>query len=251
MSVLVVGLLTGGVVACGGAEPVPPAPSPTGTATRADDPADARVQLAARAALAQDHRFAALYRYTGAGQPNRDIVATVAGDGTWRVDVAGGALGGTTDVAIVSLTSGVYQCALPSAANPVTPGCVRVAAPGRRVPAENDPRIERVFRQWLKVFTDRQSPLSVSTARPLPGSRGTCFSVDSISASLKPPVDIGIYCYGEDGLLTAARVEAGTVTLAGTPVKPPATVRLPGPVSDGPPMGLDAPEPVDSSAPPA
>jgi hypothetical protein len=251
-SVFAAALLAGGVVACGGPAPTKPAPAATGSAR--PEPGDARVQLAARAALAQDHSFAALYRYDTAGRPSRNVVATVASDGSWRVDVAGGVLGGTTDVAIVSLDTGVFQCSLPSATNPISPTCVRVADPGKRVPSEYDPQIERVFRRWLNVFTDRQSALSVSAARPLEGSQGSCFSIDSISASLNAAVDVGIYCYADNGLLTAARVDAGTVTIASTPVAAPARVQLPGPVVDGGPMGLDSPpppSPVVSTAPSA
>jgi uncharacterized membrane protein YczE len=140
-------------------------------------------------------------------------LATVANDGTWRVDIPSGALGGTTDVSIAQLPSGVFQCAIPSATNPVSPSCVRVAAPGKKIPHSYDPRVQRVFRQWLPVFTDRQAALSVTAAQPLAGSTGSCFSIDSISASLSAPVDVGIYCYADDGLLTAARVSFGTVTI--------------------------------------
>jgi hypothetical protein len=258
MSVFAAVLLAGGAAACGGPPPTGPAPSSSESAP--PDPSDARVQLAALAALAQDHRFAALYHFQADGQPARNVVATVANDGTWRVDIAGGALGGTTDVAVVSLPSGVFQCSLASATNPINSTCVRVANPGRRVPSGTDPQVERVFRQWLTVFTDRQAALSVSPAQPLPGSQGSCFSVDSISASMSPPVDVGIYCYADNGLLTAAKVDFGTITLASTPVAPPAKVDLPGPVVDGDPMGLDSPSPqppatpaaaVASTAPPA
>jgi hypothetical protein len=237
-----------GLAACGGTPPAQPAP--VGTDATPPDPADeARTALAARAALAQDHRFAALYHLDTPGMPQRNVVATVAGDGSWRVDVAGGALGGTADVSIVSNADGVYQCALPSATNPVTPGCVRVADPGRAVPKAYDPRVERLFRRWLSVFTDRQAPLSVSTAQPLPGAQGDCFSIDSISASLPDPVDIGIYCYSTDGLLTAARVGFGELTLASAPVTPPAKVDLPGPVLPGPALGTASPSPSPSPTP--
>jgi hypothetical protein len=252
MSVFAAVLLAGGVGACGGPAPARPAATPSGPAPA--DPDDARAELAARAALAQDHHFAALYRYDVPGDSPRNVVATVADDGSWRVDIARGALGGSTDVAIVSLVSGVFQCSLPSTANPISPTCVRVANPGKRVPKDADPKIERVFRQWLTVFTDRQAPLSVSAAQRLPGSQGECFSIDSISASLNAPVDIGIYCYADNGLLTAARVGFGTVTIASTPVAPPAKVELPGPVVGGSPMGLDSPpppSPVVSAAPSA
>lgn len=252
MSLLAALLLTSGVAACGGAAP-PPAAAP-GTPSAPPDPDDdARTMLAARAALAQDHRFAALYHFDVPGAPQHNVVATVANDGSWRVDIAAGALGGTADVSIVSTADGVYQCSLPSVANPIGPSCVRVADPGKRVPEPYDPKVERLFRTWLSVFTDRQSALSVTAAGPLPGSQGSCFSIDSISASLNPPVDVGIYCFTADGLLTAARVGFGVLTIASTPVTPPARVDLPGPVSSDPPMSMASlpPPPVVSVAPSA
>jgi hypothetical protein len=245
-------LLVAGMAACGGT--APDQPGPVVTDSFPPDPSDsARTALAARAALAQDHRFAALYHFDPGNAPQRNVVATVAGDGSWRVDIAGGALGGSADVSIVSNAEGVFQCSLPSATNPVTSTCVRVANPGKAVPKAYDPKVERLFRQWLSVFTDRQSALSVSTGAPLPGAQGTCFSVDSISASLPAPVDIGIYCYADNGLLTAARVGFGELTLASAPVTPPAKVDLPGPVTPGPALGTASPSPdpsIDASLPP-
>jgi hypothetical protein len=239
--VLLAGLLAG----CGGSAPATGTgtPPPTAVESVPPDAAMARVELAARAALAQDYRFAALYTWDVDGRPPRSVVATVANDGSWRVDIPGGALGGAADVSIVQMPQGVYQCALPSATNPINPACVRVAEPNKRVPNEYDPKIQRVFRQWLPVFTDRQAALSVVPARPLPGSTGTCFSIDGISASLKAPVDVGIYCYAETGLLTAARVNVGTLTLAGVPAPAPQKVDLPGPVVPGQPMGMASPPP--------
>jgi hypothetical protein len=245
MSVLATLLLAGAAAACGGPEPAP-APTAT-TASPPPDPDDeARTSLAARAALAQDHRFAALYHFDAPDGPERNVVTTVATDGSWRVDIAGGALGGTADVSVVSNADGVYQCSLPSVGNPVSPSCVRVANPGKRIPQAYDPGVERLFRTWLGVFTDRQSALSVTPAAPLTGAGrggGTCFAVDSISASLNPPVDVGIYCYADNGLLTAAKVDFGVLTLASTPVAPPAKVDLPGPVTAGPALGMRSPPP--------
>jgi hypothetical protein len=246
-------LLAGLLAACGGPAP---ATEPDTDASRAPaailpDGGAARAELAARAALAQDYRFSALYTWDAAGREPRSVVATVAADGSWRVDVPGGALGGTADVSIVQTAEGVFQCALPSATNPVNPACVRVANPDKRVPHEYDPQVERVFRQWLGVFTDRQAALSVVPAQPLPNAHGDCYSIDGISASLKAPVDVGIYCYAENGLLTAARVNYGTVTLAGAPAPAPAKVDLPGPVVGGEPLGMASPPPPPTIEPSA
>ncbi len=238
-AVLIAGLLT----ACGDPAPATEPPPPAPSASAPVGGGAARVELAARAALAQDHRFAALYPYDAKdGQPARSVVATVAVDGSWRVDIPGGALGGTADVAVVQTGEGVFQCALPSATNPISPGCVRVADPGKRMPRDYDPKVHRVFRQWLNVFTDRQAALSVMPAAPLPGSQGSCFSIDSISASLKAPVDVGIYCYADNGLLTAVRVAFGTLTLASVAAAPD-RIDLPGPVVGGEPLGLKSPPP--------
>ncbi len=246
-------LLAGLLAACGDPAPAkePVTPPPSAPASAAPDGGAARIELAARAALAQDHRFAALYTYDAKdGRAQRSVVATVATDGSWRVDVPGGALGGTADVAIVQTGEGVFQCALSSAVNPISPGCARVADPGKRVPREYDPKVHRVFRQWLNVFTDRQAPLSVVPAAPLPGSQGSCFSIDSISASLKAPVDVGIYCYADNGLLTAARVAFGTLTLASV-AQAPQRIDLPGPLVGGAPLGLESPPPPPPVAEPS
>ena len=242
-------LLLLGVAACNDAAPAQVPATPASPAQAADDGPDARGDLAARAASAEDKAYAGLYTLEDGGA-QRNVVATVAADGTWKVDVGGGALGGSRDVSIVSVRAGVYQCTAPSASNPVTPGCVRVADPGKRVPKAYDPKVERLFRQWLPVFTDRQAALSVTEVEPLDGAQGTCFSIDSISASLDAPVDVGIYCYTGDGVLTAARVGFGTLKL--TSLAPgPATVTLPGPEVGGQPMGTASPPPppvIESSA---
>jgi hypothetical protein len=242
MAVPVAALLMMGVAACGGT----PEDTTTAPATPPAGGGDARADLAARAALAQDKAYAALYTLYGDtdGTGNQhNVVATIGADGTWRVDVGGGALGGTTDVSIVSVAAGVFQCTTATSYNPITPTCVKVANPGKRVPKAYDPQVERLFRQWLGVFTDRQSALSVTEVEPLKGAQGSCYSIDSISASLKAPVDIGIYCYSDDGVLTAARVGFGVLTLV-SQAAGPATVPLPGAEVPGPAMGMDAPSPV-------
>jgi hypothetical protein len=234
-------LLVLGAAACGGAPEAAPA-APASLPPAGDD--DARAELAARAALAEDKAYAALYTLADDSDGRqRNVVATIGKDGTWRVDVGSGALGGTTDVSIASTPAGVYQCTVASSSNPVTPTCARVAEPGKRVPKAVDPPVERLFRQWLPVFTDRQAALSVAEVQPLHGAQGTCFSIDSISASLKAPVDIGIYCYSDDGMLTAARVGFGVLTMV-SQVAGPDTVPLPGADLGGQPMAMASPPPV-------
>lgn len=246
---LAVALLTLGVAACGdeGPEAAPttgtPPPSVAGAAP------DARTDLAGRAAAAQDKAYAALYRLDDGGGP-RDVVATSGADGSWRVDVSRGVHGGTTDVSIVSTGAGVFQCTVATAANPAPPTCARVAEPGRRVPARYSPRVERLFRPALAVFTDRQSALTVTEVQPLSGAKGSCYSIDSISASLDAPVDVGIYCYAEDGVLTAARIGFGVLSLVSQVPGPP-SVPLPGAEAGSPMTTASPPAPPPPTLPPA
>ncbi|WP_245665395.1 hypothetical protein [Actinoplanes subtropicus] len=228
---------------CGGAPDPQPTPTPS---AGGDDTPDSRSDLIARATLAQDKAYAALYTLTESGNGRQhNVVATIGADGTWRVDVSHAMLGETADVSIVSTAAGVFQCTVSA------PSCVRVADPGKKVPKDYSPQVERLFRQWLPVFTDRQSALAVTEVDPIDGAQGTCFSIDSIAASIKAPVDIGIYCYAQDGVLTAARVDFGQLKLVNQ-VAGPATVPLPGPVGPGPAMTTDSapavvPSPGDST----
>ncbi|MBB2945656.1 hypothetical protein FB565_005414 [Actinoplanes lutulentus] len=231
-------LLALSLTACSGGETPEPASSSAAPPSAAGPAADAGSALAGLAALALDRRFAALYTWdTGDSQP-RDVIAMVANDGSWRVDIPRGALGGTADVAIVRTAAGVHQCSLG-----VSSTCVLVADHGEKVPRKYDPKVQRLFRQWLPAFTDRHEALAVSAVQPLDGAEGTCYSVDSVAAGLDAPVDVGIYCYSADGLLTAARVNFGVLKLV-KQVAAPAAVQLPGPVVTGTPLGMDAPPPV-------
>ncbi|GAB3796286.1 hypothetical protein GCM10027605_03940 [Micromonospora zhanjiangensis] len=220
------------------ADPAPPAPT-------TDPDGAARDRLAALAAAAQDRHLVARYTFAGADRRDRTISVTEATDGGWRVDIPGGALGGTADIALAGTRDGVFQCALPSAGRSDPPSCVRVAGPDESVPVGIDPRVQHPFTDARRVLTDRQAPLSVSVGRPLPGVRGSCFAVESTSASVDPPLDVGIYCYDQDGTLTGARLTFGTLTLVGTPAAAPASVALPGPVVSGDPLGPTAPTPTE------
>ncbi|MEH1099197.1 hypothetical protein [Micromonospora sp. CPCC 205561] len=232
------------LVGCAAAQPVTP-PEPTSTPAPAGVDA-ARDELAALAAAAQDRHLVASYTLSAPDTPPRTILVTSANDGTWRVDVPGGALGGAVDVSFATTADGLFQCALPSAARPEPAGCVRLGDPDDAVPRRLDPRVQHPFTDWLDVLTDRRAPLAVSPAEPPPGVSGACYSVETTSASINAPLDVGIYCYGPDGTPTAVRTAFGTLTLTGAPGPAPATVQLAGPVVDAEPLGTAAPEPTGS-----
>jgi hypothetical protein len=220
------------------------APDPKASKTTAPTGApDARVQLAGLAAAAQDRKITALYTWSAPGRTDRTVVLTTAADGSWRVDVPLGALGGTADVSMAQNADGLFQCALPSAERPVQPACVRVADPDGALDRAIDPRVQHPFTDWREVLTDRTAPLSVSTAEPLPGASGACFSVETTTASVNAPLDAGIYCYAPDGTFTGAKVSFGTLLLAGAPSGAPPAITLPGPVVAQEPLGMDAPPP--------
>lgn len=224
--------------ACGsdpvvGAAPSPSAPSPVPL----NDPSQPRTKLAARAAAAKDLRQVAFYVLKTSGRPDRTVSVQRATDGSWRVDVPGGAHAGAVDIAIVFTGGALHQCALPSGAEPRT-GCVRIEG---GLPPESDPVVTHLITDWLDLFTDTRQALAVSLTAPLAGAAGECFSIESSAVSLQMPLDAGIYCYERDGTLTAARFSAGTMVLAGKPSAPPPTLALPGPVVPGEPLTLAAP----------
>ncbi|GAB3865090.1 hypothetical protein [Dactylosporangium cerinum] len=152
---VIAGLL---LAACSGGTPVDP---PSVPATGVPAQPDPRGMLAARVAVAKDQRYIAAYTLVVQGKAPRSVLVTVATDRTWRVDIQGGALGGTADVAIANRPEGVYQCSI----NPAS-GCVRVAASNKKLPVSIDPRLQYVFTAWLDVLLDRQVPLAVAPADP-------------------------------------------------------------------------------------
>jgi hypothetical protein len=282
------------VTGCGAGHP-PTLTDPTPSSAIPTGPVDAVGQLAGLAAAAHDRRYVAAYTVTGTATSGRSLLASLATDGTWQVDVEGGALGGGGNVAIVGLKTGTYQCLLsgpattaatptppaappsPSAsagpsvsagaqasagasakpststsasaaasATPVrypAPVCVKVAAAGKPVPKRYDPVFEHIFTDWLAVMLDRTAPISVFPASPLAHSTGSCYSVESSSASLAPVIDSGIFCFTADGTLAAAKIGAGTLTISGSTVAAPPTTTLPAPITAGPAAPTKAPSP--------
>jgi hypothetical protein len=237
-----------GLAGCGSDPPAgAPATAPAGAS--ASGAVDAHAQLAARAAAAKDRRYAAVYRLDSGDQPGRMVVVTRAATGDWRVDIERGALGGTADVSVARTPEGLFQCALPSAERLIAPVCVRVAGRDGQPAAAVDPRVQHVFVDWLEVFTDRGAAIAVAPAKRPRGVAGRCFSVESNSASLDAPLDVGVYCYADNGTLTGARLAYGTLTLTEEPGAAPPAITLPGPVVDGEPLPMASPPPPPTTAP--
>jgi hypothetical protein len=232
-----------GLAACDGGPPPGAVPTP-GLTVGAND----RDALAAAAAAAKDRAYVATYALSVDGRGDRSVTVAVASDGTWIVAVPGGALGGLADVAVYRSADALFQCVLgpaPGAGQtrpdlaPATPGCVRV----RRLTRATDPRVQHIFTDWIDALVDRATALSVAAVAAPRGATGSCYSVESNSAALEPPVDPGVYCYRSDGILTAARVGFGALRLTGPVGAAPSTVVRPAPTVDRAALPVRAPAP--------
>jgi hypothetical protein len=228
------------LTACGGTKP----PTSDDTTPTVLPQQDVRDQLAGRVAAAKDRRYVARYRLVVPKRADRTITVAYAEDNSWVVSIPGGALGGLADIAMLGNAGGLFECVLgPAVAAiqaglaPVNPGCVKV----RSLNSGTDPRVQHIFTDWIDPLIDRETAISVARAKPLEHATGTCYSVESNSTQLAPPVDPGIYCYDADGTLTAARVGFGTLILTGTPGGAPSTITMPAAVRPGSPLPQQAP----------
>jgi hypothetical protein len=226
--------------ACGSSSTPPAAADDLSSPSAA--PLDARTRLAGLVATAKDHRFSAGYAFNQPGRPARTVTVVLAMDGSWRIEVPGGALGGQATVALAGNRNGLFQCRVSGA----SPSCVK--APDGVFPGWADPQAQHPFTDWLDPLTDRQSALSIAPAPLLTGARGECFSVEANSAALAAPVDPGVYCYDVDGTMTAVKAGFGTLVLATALSPAPPVIDLPAPVTAGPLLPTAAPAPAPSAA---
>jgi hypothetical protein len=216
-------------------------PTPTSTAPRPD-----RDRLAGLAAAAEGDAFVATYKLTTSGRGDRTVTVAIGTDGSWVVALPATALSGLADKALVRSKDGEFQCVLGPAdgragerpdLGPLNPGCAKVST----LTTANDPRVQHIFTDWLSALTDRATALTVSAVPAPSGATGSCFSVESTSAALAPPVDPGTYCFDADGVLTAATVGFGTLQLVSPVAAAPPSVAMPGPVVNRAPLPMVAP----------
>ena len=218
-------MLVGALLMAGCGAGTPPEPDPTGPPPTQEP--QARAQLAGLAAAAQDRTLAASYVLSVAGRPDRTVAVWLATDGSWRVDIPGGALGGTADVAVASTGAGLFQCAL---ARPVVRPDRRPRRPARPRDRPADPATVRV-RPFGADQPGRAAGRVVGRAA---GRRDRQLLLGRDHHGLGgAPLDVGIYCYADDGTLTGARLSFGTLVLAGAPAAAPPSITMPGPVTGG------------------
>jgi hypothetical protein len=229
-----------GLAACAGS---PPQPLPTLTATA---PQPDRDRLAGIAAAAEGNAYVATYQLTTPGYADRTVTVAVGTDGSWVIGLPATGLSGLADIAVFRSKDGLFQCLLGPASGtagvrpdlgPLPPGCVKMPA----LTPTTDPEVEHVFTDWLAALTDRSTALSVSAVTAPAGVTGSCFSVESTSAALAPPVDPGTYCFDNDNMLTSASGGFGTLRLVGPVAAAPPSVARPAPIVTRAPVPMKAP----------
>ncbi|MGH3741629.1 MAG: hypothetical protein ACRDT1_09870 [Micromonosporaceae bacterium] len=249
-SVALTGVTLAAAAGCGGTTP-PKTPSAPDEDIPPQSP---QGQLIARVAAAKDKKYTATYHLQRQGKPVSTISVSLAKNGSWQIDVPGGAAGGTRDVSLVENRHGVFQCVWRGRAEQGgVANCVKVGDSGGSVPRAYDPRVQHPFTDWLDVLGDPRAALSVATDSSLAPPSGECYSVESNSVSLPPSMDGGVYCFDSKGVLTGARFGVGELVIAGAAQPPPRTIRMPGLVTGGPatPTAAPPPKPPRGSASPA
>lgn len=172
-----------------------------------------------------------------------EITVTRALDGSWRVDVPGGAHGGKVDISIVWTKLGYFQC------EPVKrKECVNIAEPDDRIPAEQDPLVQHPFTDWLDILLDRRNPLSVTFADTADDDDGRCFLLERNSVSVDAPIPETGYCLRDDGTITSVTSSFGDLTLVGELMPAPERAQLPGEITDTEPLST-SPPPTKSPSP--
>ncbi|TQL76880.1 hypothetical protein FB566_2422 [Stackebrandtia endophytica] len=235
-----------------GVQPIPSlAPEPVNSA--ATDTGNPGVDLASRAALAKDQHYMAVYEWRADEADPVEVTVTHAEDGSWRVDVPGGAHGGKVDVTIVWTKLGFFQCELVKRDE-----CFQLAGPDQQIPEANDPLVQHPFTDWLDTLLDRRNPLSIAFTDPPKGGddESQCYSLERNSVSVEAPIPPSHICLRNDGTITWVTSSFGSLKLIGDVMPPPEQTILPGDVSDGaplktspPPTKSPSPSPSDSPSP--
>lgn len=204
-------------------------------------------RLAARVALAQDQYYTGTYRYEPA---DGGAAGTARVERTRRgflVELTEPASGTEVDraTAVVVRPAGLFHCRRTTTAA----ACVPVKKAGRGAEKSPAARLRLAFTAWLGILADHRAGLSVAVAQAPKGVQGTCFSVEGVTASLEPPVDPGLYCFDDQGRITALELESGIVVATAFAAAPP-SVTLPAPVASGlPGTTLPPPSPSASASP--
>lgn len=184
-----------------------PSASPTPTVSPSASPAvSAAVQLARLAALSAKSSYSASYTVTGAHPGRVYVLRTPSG---YRFELATGAGKTARRAMLIRTTAGTVSCTV--VPTPVT--CLKVAGPGKGLPAVFDAGLQHVFSDYLVLLSRVGADYTVTEA--IAGSAGgQCFDVSPV-ASPAPTgaVAAGTYCFGPDGVPTRVTYPSGSLVL--------------------------------------
>lgn len=215
------------------------APHPT-SGEHAMGSTKAASELAGRAAAAKDKHYTAEYKLTRGNKKDAEPVTVkvaVATDGTWRIDIPGGAEGGKSDVTLAWNRQGYYQCTDKKEST-----CISIADAADDVPKKYDPVIQHVFTDWLDILLNHNAPLSTAFTKALPGAaKGTCYSLKRNSVNVAAPLPTSVYCVTADGTITAVRSSFGRLELASKLRDASPNTTLPADTGDDEPLGTSPP----------
>lgn len=199
--------------ACSASKPAAsPTQSPTPSASPSPDAATALARLAATSAKAS---YSASYEVTGEHPGRVYVLRTPNG---YRFELATGTGKTARRAMLIRTTGGTVSCTVVPA--PVT--CLRVAGPGKGVPAVFDAGLQHVFSDYLVLLSRVGSDYRVTQA--LSGSTsGQCFDVAAV-ASPAPAgaVAAGTYCFDPDGVPTRVSYASGSLVLTARGAAPQA-----------------------------
>ena len=228
---------------CGGTASGPPgaepsvAPHPSGGETPVIGSLEAENDLVVRAAAAVDRHFTADYTLTRDSGDPVTVAVSLAGDGTWQIDIPGGASGGKADVTMVYNRQGYYQCV-----DAKKTSCMDVTDDDG-IDRRYDPLVPHLFSDWLTMLRDRKLAVSIAYTKRLHGldKTSSCYSLRHNSIEVGVPVPEGVYCLRADGTITGAHASFGTLLLTGDPAAAPEHITLPADISDDDPLSTKAP----------
>lgn len=229
------------LTACGGStvDTAEPSPSPAPPVTSGRAPigtASAAGELAGLAAAAKGREYSAVYEYTRPKREPVEVTVDMAAGDRWSVEVPGGAQGGKADITIARDRDTYLQCV---DAKPDV--CAPIEVKDEAIPAKIDPVVQHVFTDWLDVFLNRSSPISVARTDRIKGVKGQCFWLERNSVTVSSPVPNGVYCLRTDGIITAVKADFGLLRLDGEPRPAPSKLKLPDTDDEATPLATSPP----------
>ena len=193
-----------------GTSSTPPASSPSPSPTPSPS-----AELSALARKGAGASYSATYRLQSSSS-GAATVQVYRSPTALRLDIVSGG----SRAVLVENVHGRYSCRIGGGERV----CFRVADPGKALPPEFDPGLQRVFTTYLADLAANAEQYDVSPAAATDGSgvpSGQCFAVKAGSESATQDKAItGSYCLSDQGVVTKVSFPSGTLTLQKTGAAP-------------------------------